>query len=293
MQKLSSADPGEQLAGATWFRQLLSKEDNPPIDEVVEAGLVPRLVELLSSHGSDPQLQLEAARALAGIASDSPGHRDTVLEAEPVAGLAGLLADTSELQLRQGGAAAAYQLCRGKPAPALDDVARLVPVLASVLCSGESDEAVLVDVCWTLVKIANCNENAMEVLLTAEPPLLPRLVQMLDSSIADVQKASLYTVADCIKGTEKQTQAALDAGAVPALGRLLSSPKSSIRKEACFALSNVAAGTAAQAGQLQSTGVIRPVVERLGRQQRIAGGEEGGCLGAGSPRRESACTRGS
>ena len=69
VQKLSSADPGGQLAGATWFRKLLSKKDNPPIDEVIEAGVVPRLVELLSQHGSDPQLQLEAAWALTNVAA--------------------------------------------------------------------------------------------------------------------------------------------------------------------------------------------------------------------------------
>jgi hypothetical protein len=53
-------DPATQTECTTQFRRLLSIEKNPPIQEVIDANVVPRFVQFLSRDDS-PALQFEAA----------------------------------------------------------------------------------------------------------------------------------------------------------------------------------------------------------------------------------------
>lgn len=47
-----SDDPERQLDATTRFRKLLSKEKNPPIEKVIECGVIPRFVQFLQSGHS-------------------------------------------------------------------------------------------------------------------------------------------------------------------------------------------------------------------------------------------------
>lgn len=58
-------------------RKLLSQERNPPLKDIIDAGLLSRFVDFLSLD-DEPALQFEAAWALTNVASGTSWHTQQV-----------------------------------------------------------------------------------------------------------------------------------------------------------------------------------------------------------------------
>jgi len=80
---LACDDPLYILDCATRIRKLLSVKTNPPIDAVVQAGAVPRLINLLGLV-SQPQIQFESCWALTNVASGSLDQTMAVVNANAI-----------------------------------------------------------------------------------------------------------------------------------------------------------------------------------------------------------------
>jgi len=300
-ESINCADPERQLTATTWFRKLLSIERNPPIDNVVEAGVVPRLVELLTFEAF-PKLQFEAAWALTNIASgttdntavvinhgsvpifiqllsspsedvreqavwalgniagDSPEYRDMVLSHGIVEPLMGQINDQSRLTMIRNATWALSNLCRGKPQPDFEAIRATLPCFAFLITY--DDEEVITDACWALSYATDGPNEKIQAVL--ECGVVERLVELLAYPSPSVQTPALRAVGNIVTGNDVQTQAVINAGALPQFLNLLPSHnKKSLRKETCWAISNINGGTPVQIASVLQAGLVPAIIDVL------------------------------
>uniref|UniRef100_A0A8C8UMV8 Karyopherin subunit alpha 7 n=1 Tax=Peromyscus maniculatus bairdii TaxID=230844 RepID=A0A8C8UMV8_PERMB len=284
-------------------KKLLSQERNPPLKSIIEAGLIPKLVEFLKMSPL-PNLQFEAAWALTNIASGTSEQTRAVVMAGAIEPLIELLSSPHLTVCEQ--AVWALGNIAGDGPEFRDDIisnnAGTPPFTFCLLCT-PSQISFLRNITWTLSNLCRnkdpypCEQAVMQMLPTLSQLLqhhdneilsdtcwalsylteghnerihrvvtmgvLPRLVELMTSSELIILTPSLRTVGNIVTGTEEQTQMAIDAGMLKVLGQLLRHPKSSIQKEAAWAMSNVAAGPKHHIQQLIVYNLLPPLVTLL------------------------------
>jgi importin subunit alpha-6/7 len=126
--------------------------------------------------------------------------------------------------------------CRGKPQPPFDLVRPALPALAQLVNS--SDEEVLTDSCWALSYLSDGTNDKIAAVIDAG--VCSRLVELLSHPCPSVLVPALRTVGNIVTGDDVQTQIIINCAALPSLLRLLTEPhKKSIKKEACWTISNI------------------------------------------------------
>ena len=265
-----------QIECANQFRHLTSIERGGRIQQVIDAGVVPRFVEFLQ-RDDNSALQLEAAWALTNIASGTSEHTKVVTQAGAVPIFVGLVL-SSDAAIREQAIWALANVAGDSP-PCRDLVLRsgfMRPLLQQLhpestlstlrhgtwalsnLCRGNpapdfemvkpalpklsqllscQDAEVLADACWSLFYLSKgSSENTQAILETG---VCKGLVELLTHQSSLVQTPALKTVINTTAGNHLQTQFVIDNDVLPSLYTLLSNQSKSIQREACWALSNI------------------------------------------------------
>ncbi|XP_034292435.1 importin subunit alpha-8 [Pantherophis guttatus] len=303
VELIQSDDLFLQLKAAQAVRKMLSKQKNPPIDQVIESGIIPKLVEFLYYHDT-PNLQFESAWALTNIASGTSEQTKAVVDANGVQGLVVLLSSPHIHICEQSvwalgniaGDGSVYRdtlISFGVIPPILSLVTPSTPVgflrnvtwTLSNLCRNKNphppldavrqvlptltcllqhkDKDIISDTCWAMSYLTDASNHRIQVVV--ESGVLPRLVELLFTNELPILTPAVRAMGNVVTGTDEQTQMAIDAGILSVLPQLLRHPRSLIQKEAAWALSNIAAGPCSQIQQLITCGLLPPLVELLAK----------------------------
>lgn len=300
MEMIQASDFDNQLAATVKFRQILSREHNPPINLVIRCGVIPTLVEFMRDNHPD-MLQLEAAWALTNIASGNSDQTRVVVESGAVPLFVQLLYSQS-LEVKEqaiwalgnvAGDLADYRdfvLACDAMAPVLSlfnstkmSLIRTATWTLSNLCRGKNpqpdwsvvqqaiptlakliysvDTETLVDACWAVSYLSDGTTEAIQAVVDARIP--HRLVELLGHESTLVQTPALRAIGNIVTGNDLQTQIVINAGVLPALAPLLNSPKETIRKEACWTISNITAGNTDQIQAVIDANLVPQIIRLL------------------------------
>ncbi|CAA6656650.1 unnamed protein product [Spirodela intermedia] len=283
-QRLWSEDLVEQANASKYFRMIIAIEENPPIDLVIKAGVVPRLVQFLLRK-DQPSLQFEAAWTLTNVASGTSEQTQVVVDHGAVPNLVQLLSSPMEEVREQavwalGNVAGDSSSCRDiilangalipllsllNPQSKLSMLRNAIWTMSNLFRGDPSpqfdqikpalsvlprlvysnDDDILKNACCALAYLFNGKNYKIQDFIDTN--ICARLVELLMHPTLSVQIVALKTVTNIAAGDDMKAQLVIDNGVLPCLLQLLTHHhESTIRRFACRIISNIAAGNKSQ-----------------------------------------------
>lgn len=240
MELLRNDDYPELQYEASWALTNIASGSSEQTAAVVNAGAVQALLPLMASP--DLEVRGQSVWALANISGDGVECRDFVLRLGAMRPLLSLLtAPNPSNRIQRDATWMLSNLCRGKDAP-WDIISPCVSVIARLLYSADND--VLADACWALLFITEVDPSRAAKLLSEG--IGPQIVSLLKHPSSAVQTPALRVVGNILFGDEDQTQTMVNLNVLSGLEHLMKGDNKKLRKEACWGLSNIAAGNRTQ-----------------------------------------------
>lgn len=257
---------------ATWAITNIASGSSDDSFAVARAGAIPPLLELLkldTGNTATPEVQAQALWTLGNLAGDCSELRDAVLN-EGIVPILVAQGDVCSVQspvdLRRQLAWLVANLCRNDTERTV--IEPLMPMLIKLI-NTDTDVEVVVDSCWGLAYMhASAEEEDIQKLI--DSGVVPRILDLAKSANGVLVLPAIRVIGALCSGSNQQTQYVLDAGFINDIAPLLDNPAESVRKEICWIISNITAGTATQLRMIFDWGLCPKILNMIGTEESLA-----------------------
>jgi len=213
---------------------------------VIDSGAVPIFLDYLNSS-NDLAVVEQVAWAIGNIAGDSVESRNMLLDLGTVPALIDAVAkyeaSTNNVNSLMTNLTWSLSNIVRQKMPNSDIVTAVLPTLTRLLML--HDNSIISDACWAFSYLTQ-QGHIRPVLDTGI--VCQRLVELISTPYQSdkILIPAVRTIGNIVSGDESETDAIVNCNALPAMMTLLNHEKTSLRKEVCWAISNIAAGNTEQ-----------------------------------------------
>ena len=222
---VQASDPAVQLQATQQFRKLLSVAPNPPIQQVIDQGVITRFVEFLQ-RDQEPKLQFEATWALTNIASGTSEHVRSVINGGAVPLFCKLLLSPSD-DVREQAVWALGNIAGDSPTyrDVVLQLGALQPLLSQFDAAQKPKLSMLRNSSWTL---SNFCRGKPQPQFASVRIALPVLAKLINSEDEEVLANACWALAYLSDGPNEKIQAVIESGVVRRLVELLLHPQTKV-----------------------------------------------------------------
>ena len=116
----------------------------------------------------------------------------------------------------------------------------MIPSLTKVILN-EANSDCFLDIAWAFSYLSDGGECRIPEILNSG--ITPKIFELLSNPKVGIVIPSLRTIGNLVTGDDSSTQKLLDLGLVDILNELSTHQSKMVRKEVCWTISNITAGT--------------------------------------------------
>ncbi|OAF67841.1 hypothetical protein A3Q56_04441 [Intoshia linei] len=259
LNELLNCDMEEIRFHIAWILTNIACGFDEHIGAIVNSNCLDSLIKILKSQQDSQRVLKQTVWTLSNIAGENVRYRNLLINYDIITSLISLVdKTTTHIDVKIQAIWCLSNMCRRKDSPTpIKEIKQILNLAAKLIYS--DNEHILRNSLWILAYI--CDGPCERMTLVLESGILDRLIEIVLHPNQELINPALRTIGNILAGSEKQTQLAIDASVLPVLINIAGAKHISkfIRKEAFWALSNIAAGNPSQIKQLIDDGGLKVV----------------------------------